>query len=235
MGEQVEHHGQNKTIQNKLKGVIKQELGLRKVVSKDAATKHSTNKLDASSQRKMRTSLASIEYYSLSKNRSLTFYSSNEKLSVQSRRRLELNEQKEGGVGSTRRTVSRQEISDREFNQPSSKRTIGSRMSPIRPVQIQEVRQEEDINHQKGFYVDPNVEEQKFETEGMHDTVVEHEEGQDPHETSNQYPVQNPMETERTDGMSDISMGEMIQREMEYKKALAEQQKGKKTIPSCTF
>lgn len=162
---------------------------------------------------------------------------SNEKLSVQSRRRLELNEQKEGGVGSTRRTVSRQEISDREFtNQPSSKRTVGSRMSPIRPVQIQEVRQEEDIDRQKGFYVDPNVEEQKFETEGMHDTVVVNEEEEpNQHEMSNQYPGAPPIETERTDGMSDISMGEMIQREMEYKKALAEQQKGKKTIPSCKF
>ena len=70
---------------------------------------------------------------------------SNDKLSVQSRRRLELNEmsQKEG-IGSTRRTISRQEISDRDFlGYSSSKRNIFAKMSPLQPLKIADIRQDQ--------------------------------------------------------------------------------------------
>jgi len=139
---------------------------------------------------------------------------------------------------SSRRTASKQEISDRDWQkQQSSKRNIIAQMSPLQPLKLSEFRQdrieeeaqefpkpvqEEDVEEERKSY-EPYVYHQQRQEQAGHGHEQEEEDdgGRRPTHT----------ETNRTEESSEVSMGEMIQQEMEFKKAL-EAQRGKKVLPS---
>lgn len=142
---------------------------------------------------------------------------------------------KEGGVMSSRRTASKQEISDRDWQkQQSSKRNIIAQMSPLQPLKLSEFRQdriEEEETHQT-FPKSVQEEDVEEERKSYEPHVYHHGEGVHGGHEEEGRPTHT--ETNRTNESSEVSMGEMIQQEMEFKKAL-EAQRGKKVLPSRNF